>query len=198
MRHAVIFAHPNADSFTAAVAQAYEAACRRLGHEVLKRDLYRLSFDPRLGSGELPFAPDFTPAPDVVLERALLQNCDIFAFVYPLWLNSPPAMMKGYLERVFGFGFAYGGGGHSYNPLLGGRKFISFSSSGAPTFWMEQTGSLGAVHALFDDYFASLTGMAALEHVHAGSVTHGASEFFVRARLDDVGRIVKKHFGGMA
>jgi NAD(P)H dehydrogenase (quinone) len=104
-------------------------------------------------------------------------------------------MIKGYLERVFGFGFAYGAGGQSYNPLLTGRKLISFSSSGAPGYWLEQSGSLAAVRTLFDDYFAGLCGMTVLQHVHVGNVTPGASPFFIQARLDEVRKIAIKHFG---
>ena len=51
--HAVILAHPDADSFNAAVAQAYCEAVRGPGHEAVLRDLYRLGFDPVLNIGQL-------------------------------------------------------------------------------------------------------------------------------------------------
>ena len=195
MKHAVIFAHPKSESFTASVAEAYILACKDLGHDLVVRDLYRMGFDPCLKAVELPFEQSFQPGSDVTTERHLLSDCEIFAFFYPLWLNAPPAMIKGYLERVFGFGFAYGASGHSYNPLLAGRKLISFSSSGAPADWLEQTGSLPAVRTLFDQYFAQLCGMTVLEHVHVGKITPGASQYFVQARLDDVTKTVNRHFG---
>jgi NAD(P)H dehydrogenase (quinone) len=198
VKHAIIIAHPRAHSFTASTAEAYAEACEALGQSTVIRDLYRIGFDPRLKVGELPFADAFRPEPDVVIERGLLKDCDVFAFFYPLWLNSPPAIVKGYLERVFGFGFAYGAGGHSYTPLLTGRKLISFSSSGAPLGWIKQTGALGAVQTLFDDYFADLCGMTALEHVHVGGVVPGASPSFVQARLDEVRKKVTEHFGSEA
>lgn len=195
MKHAVIFAHPGAESFTGSVAQAYAKACEAQGHVTVMRDLYRMGFDPCLKAGELPFANPFSPEPDVMHERSLLKDCDVFAFVYPLWLNSPPAIIKGYLERVFGFGFAYGAGGHSYRPLLTDRKLISFSSSGAPANWVKETGALGAVQTLFDSYFAELCGLKALEHVHVGGVVPGASAEFIKARLQDVQSKVAEHFG---
>ena len=195
MKHALIISHPKPNSFTASVAEAYALACRALSHDIVVRDLYAMSFDPCLKASELPFAEGFQSHPDVMFERELLKSCDVFALFYPLWLNAPPAMMKGYLDRVFGFGFAYGDGGHSYNPLLAGRKLVSFSSSGAPLSWIKQTGALAAICALFDEYFASLCGMIALEHVHFGGVTPGASETFVQARMEDARKIVNKHFG---
>ena len=195
MKHAVIFAHPRPQSFTASVAETYAQASCALGHEVVVRDLYRMGFDPCLKAGELPFDTSFKPEADVLAERRILQDCNVFAFFYPLWLNAPPAIIKGYFERVFGFGFAYGAGGHSNAPLLSGRKLISFTSSGAPLEWIQKTGSLGAVQTLFDDYFAELCGMTALEHVHFGGVAPGASASFVQARLQIVSLKVTKHFG---
>ena len=195
LKHAVIIAHPNERSFTASVAGAYATACKSLGHDFIIRDLYKMGFDPRLKSDELPFALSFKPGPDVLDERGLLANCDTFAFFYPLWLNSPPAMIKGYWERVFGFGFAYGARGHSYNPLLSGRKLISFSSSGAPTSWLEMNGNLGAVRTLFDNSIAEVCGMKVLDHLHFGGVLPGATSTFVDARLKEVQQMVNQHFG---
>ena len=194
MQHAVIFCHPRANSFTASVADAYAQAVTSLGQKVVKRDLYGMGFDPCLKSQEMPFSSDFQPGNDVAEERRILADCDVFALVYPLWLNAPPAMLKGYLERVFGFGFAYGENGHSYLPRLKGRSLISFSSSGAPTTWVEQGGAMTAIRTLFDRYFAELCGLTMLDHVHFGSVTPGASEFFIRSQLDQVARTVKNTF----
>ena len=194
MNHAVIFAHPNPQSFTAAVAETYADAVEKLGHTVVRRDLYRMGFDPVFKLAELPSA-DLHPEPDVAAERAVLRGIDVFALVYPLWLNAPPAMMKGYLERVFGFGFAYGAGGHSSNPMLAGRTLVSFSSSGAPLAWVRKTGAYDAVCNLFDRYISDLCGLTSLGHVHFGGVTQGASEPFVHARLQEVREFAQKHFG---
>ncbi|HKQ45794.1 MAG TPA: NAD(P)H-dependent oxidoreductase [Rhizomicrobium sp.] len=195
VKHAIIITHPKARSFTVSVADAYAKACEALGHGTVIRDLYRIGFDPCLKPGEMPFAGSFQPEPDVIAERTLLKDCDVFAFFYPLWLNTPPAIAKGYLERVFGFGFAYGGDGHSYNPLLTGRKLINFSSSGAPTAWIKQTGALSAIQTLFDSYFAELCGLTALQHVHFGSITPGASEFYIQTKLNEVANTINQHFG---
>lgn len=196
MKHAVIFAHPKQRSFTASMAAAYGVAAETLGHAVVRRDLYRIGFDPILRSEELPFEPHVRPGPDVAQERDLLKDADVFALFYPLWLNAPPAMMKGYLERVFGFGFAYGAGGHSATPLLQGRKLISFTSSGAPLHWLKETGMYDALRTLFDRHLAELCGFTVSAHVHFGSVVPGASEEFVAARQAEVHGAVQQYFGG--
>ena len=113
MKHAIIFAHPRPRSFTGSVAQSYAEAVTALGHSAVIRDLYRMNFNPCLGETELPFGGDFQPGADVVAERKMLEDVTVFALVYPFWLNAPPAMLKGYLDRVFGYGFAYGKDGRS-------------------------------------------------------------------------------------
>jgi NAD(P)H dehydrogenase (quinone) len=195
MKHALIIAHPKSESFTVAAAHVYRAACEALGHQTVTRDLYRVGFAPCLKAEEMPGPDGFAPAADVLAERALIGDCNVFAFFYPLWLNAPPAMLKGYMERVFGFGFAYGGDGHSYDPLLPGRRTISFTSSGAPLGWIKQIGSLDALCVLFDDYFAKLCGMTSLDHVHFGGMKGGASSVFVEARLNEVRKTVIQQFG---
>ena len=131
---------------------------------------------------------------DSVALRALLADADVFALIYPLWLNSPPAILKGYLERVFGFGFAYGKNGRSL-PLLAGRRLISFSSSGAPLHWIEQTGAFGAVKTLFDRYLAEISGMTFVDHIHFGAIVPGIRDDAVARFLAQTRAAVETHFG---
>jgi NAD(P)H dehydrogenase (quinone) len=153
-----------------------------------------MDFDPRLRAGEISGAPDFAPGDDVKAERALLVDVDTFAFCYPLWLDAPPAMMKGYLDRVFGRGFAYGQRGEESGPLLKGRSMISFTSSGAPTDWIRSTGAWDALSRLVDSYFGELTGLAVVEHVHFGSVGPGMRPDAVERLLARVRDAVIRHF----
>lgn len=193
MKHAIIFAHPRSQSFTSSVAHAYAKTCITLGYQTVVRDLYRMEFSPCLKASELPFDSDFTPGSDVVAERKLLSDADVFALIYPFWLNAPPAMLKGYLDRVFGFGFAYGKDGRS-TPLLQGRSLITFSSSGAPLSWVQETGALEAIGKLFDRYFAELCGLNFINHVHFGGIVPNIREDAVAGRLAQVEASVKKHF----
>lgn len=195
MKHALIVAHPNPESFNLAMAHAYEQAAAGLGHTVVLRDLYRLGFDPRLGLAELPGPHGAAPAADVAAERALIGDADVFAFVYPLWFYAPPAMLKGYLDRVFGMGFGYGSGGASNTPLLRGRMMISVTSSGAPEAWMRQTGSWEAVRKLFDQHFADVCGLALMDHVHFGGIVPEITPQSVAACADEVATAVRRHFG---
>jgi NAD(P)H dehydrogenase (quinone) len=194
MEHAVIAAHPTQRSFTMAVANAYCEAVRGKGQLATLRDLYRMNFAPTLDADELPRAGGFTPGADVVEERATLARVNVFAFVYPFWLNTQPAMMKGYIERVFGLGFAYGATGAGNIPLLKSRKMISFTSSGAPTHWVVNTGNFDAARKLFDEYFAEVCGLEIVDHVHFGGLVPGIRADVVARHLNCVRETVAKHF----
>jgi NAD(P)H dehydrogenase (quinone) len=134
-----------------------------------------MGFDPLLKAGELTAAAAGSgPAPDVVAERNVLRDADVFAFVYPLWFYAPPAMLKGYIERVFGMGFGFGaiqGGGNT--PLLRGRKMISFTSTGSPIEWVKQEGAWSAIRNLFDAHIAEVCGLTVLDHAHFGGIVPG-------------------------
>ena len=194
MKHAVIVAHPNASSFNLAMAHAYQAAAEAAGHRVVLRDLYRLGFDPRMGEQEIPNPAGFRPGDDVLAERATIGGADVFVFVYPLWFNSPPAMMKGYMERVFGMGFGYGEA-EAAQPLLSGRRMISISSSGAPKAWMVQTGAWDAVGRLFDQHFSTVCGLSVVDHLHLDQITPGVTAEAVEGCKARVAEMVRTHFG---
>jgi NAD(P)H dehydrogenase (quinone) len=193
MKHAIIVGHPNPKSFTRAVAAEYETAAQVRGDECIVRDLYAIGFDPRLGAGEIPRPGGFAPGVDVARERELLAGVDVFAFVYPLWFNVPPAVVTGYVQRVFGMGFGYGPIREGRNqPLLEGRRLISFSSSGAPTEWLKTEGGWEALRNLFDRHVAETCGMRALDHVHFGRVSAFLPQYWFDAYMDTVRRTVSE------
>lgn len=194
MKHAVIVAHPSPDSFTMSMANAYSQNARERKHDVVLRDLYTLNFDPCLHEDEIPWSKNFRVHADVAAERELLRDAEVFALFYPLWLNTPPAILKGYLERIFGMGFAYKRGHGGNEPLLRGRKLISFSSSGAPTDWVVQTGAWQAVRTLFDTHFAAVCGMDVVDHVHFGGIVPGIRPDVVAKHAGTVAQKLAEHF----
>ncbi len=130
----------------------------------------------------------------VAEERRLISDAEVFAFVYPFWMNAQPAMMKGYIDRVFAMGFAYGPGRSGNAPLLKGRKMISFTSSGAPTDWVIETGAFDAVRKLFDEHFAAVCGLEVIDHIHFGAIVPGIRADAVERLLGQVKDAVKRHF----
>jgi NAD(P)H dehydrogenase (quinone) len=195
-KHAIIVAHPNAQSFNMSVAARYRESVEKLGHATVTRDLYRLNFQPALHDSEIPRPAGFAPEADIVAERALIADAQVFAFVYPLWFNVPPAILVGYIQRVFGMGFGYGpqrGGANAR--LLLGRSMISFSSSGAPAEWLRSEGGWNALRNLFDDHVAEVCGTTVVDHRHYGRVLSSTPASRIKAHLDDVKATVERCFG---
>jgi NAD(P)H dehydrogenase (quinone) len=195
MKHAVVVAHPKPHSLTVAAAEAYAEAARGLGHEVLVRDLYQMGFDPCLKAAEMPAATGAEFAADVVAERQLLADVDVFCLVYPLWFNAPPAILKGYLDRVFSLGFGFGPAIGGTEPLLDGRRLISFTFSGAPEQWVRETGAFQALTTLLDRHLAGVCGLRIVDHVHAGGIVQDMPAEAVDEVLEAVRAAVRRSFG---
>jgi NAD(P)H dehydrogenase (quinone) len=197
MKHAIIVAHPNARSFNLSMAKAYAAAVKARGDEAVLRDLYRIGFDPCMKDQEIPRpGGGFGPADDVKAERALIADADVFVFVYPLWFNAPPAMLKGYIDRVLGPGFGFGPGeGGGTQPLLGGRRMVSLTSSGAPESWVVETGAWAAMRKLFDEHVAAVCGLSVIDHLHFGEISPGIRPDVVEACAAKVQAFCDAHFG---
>lgn len=94
---AIIIGHPQQQTFSDALAEAYERGAKAAGHEVKRIALATLDFDPILRGGyrfEQPLEPDLQAAYDWMVES------DHWVIVFPLWLGDMPAILKGFLERV--------------------------------------------------------------------------------------------------
>ena len=102
MRALVIYCHPREGSFTAAVRDTVIAKLDAAGAETRVLDLYGRRFDPILSAEEhegYELCPD-NCAP-VEEDVAHLRWCDTLIFVYPTWWYGLPAVLKGWLDRVF-------------------------------------------------------------------------------------------------
>ncbi|MGB0499505.1 MAG: NAD(P)H-dependent oxidoreductase [Rubricella sp.] len=101
MRALVVYCHPNARSFTAAVRDRVIAQLEDAGAEIRVRDLYAEGFSPILTDGEWTGYLD-CPANEAPVSRdvADIRWCDTLIFVYPTWWYGLPAMLKGWLDRA--------------------------------------------------------------------------------------------------
>jgi putative NADPH-quinone reductase len=104
----VLFAHPLADSFAAALHRTVVAALRDAGHEVDDCDLYAIGFDPVMTAAERRAHnspnPDFS-AIESHVER--LRAADAVVLCFPVWWYGMPAILKGYFDRVWVNGVAF-------------------------------------------------------------------------------------------
>ncbi|MCW2480524.1 NAD(P)H oxidoreductase [Candidatus Symbiopectobacterium sp. NZEC135] len=106
----IIWSHPRRDSLTAQVVQEIQEEAVGQGFNVSTLDLYRSGFDPVLREDDEPDwnNPQKTYSPEVHRLFGELEDKDTLVLVFPVWWYGFPAMLKGYLERVWNYGLAYG------------------------------------------------------------------------------------------
>jgi NAD(P)H dehydrogenase (quinone) len=101
----VILAHPSPRSFNAAIARTAVAALKGCGHTVVFHDLYREKFEPVLPASEIRKNAKLPP----YIQRHCdeIGKADGLVIVHPNWWGEPPAMLKGWVDRVLRVGVAY-------------------------------------------------------------------------------------------
>jgi len=198
MKHLIVVAHPVEKSFTMSLANAYACELEALGHTQSIYDLYRMGFNPVLNADELtPDSAGHSPSADVVQAQAAIQGADVLSVFYPLWWMSMPAMMKGFVDRVFARGFAYEAHEGIVRGLLTGKKAVLITLSGAPLPLLVKSGSWNAVQVLQDTHVFRSTGFELLEHLHLDEVVPELSSVVVEQYLTRVRACARKHFQPM-
>ncbi|CAN5221658.1 NAD(P)H-dependent oxidoreductase [soil metagenome] len=187
LKHVVILCHPEADSFNASVAETYCAVVRENGQEAIVRDLYRMDFDPVLKATEQPDSADYKMSNDVAREIELISGAAVIVLVYPIWFGTPPAMLKGYVDRVLGAGATHRAiRNQDCGALLSGVHLRSITSSGNTKIWLDEQGEWQSLVHVFDYYLERAFSMASSEHLHFSAVINGLSERFILQNLQEV------------
>ena len=117
----VILGHPANESFCGALANSYVMGAKSAGNEVQLITLGSLSFDPVLHNG---YAMIQKLEPDLVAAQDAITWAQHIVFVYPIWWGAMPALLKGFIDRLFlpGFAFKYREGSQFWDRLLSGRS----------------------------------------------------------------------------
>jgi NAD(P)H dehydrogenase (quinone) len=149
----IVFAHPESASFSAALKNTAVASLSAAGHAVSVSDLYAMGWNPALGPEE--FAHDranpafldlsreqehahrhASHAADVRAEQAKVAAADLVLFHFPVWWFGMPAILKGWVDRVFSRGFAYSAGRkYERGHFQGKRAMLCISTGTASTLY---------------------------------------------------------------
>jgi putative NADPH-quinone reductase len=130
MKVLVIIGHQQQGSFNHAIAQTAVDELRAAGHEVIYHDLYEERFDPVLPAGEIPN--------DAALDPVVRQHCnevlaaDGYVIVHPNWWGMPPAILKGWVDRVIRQGTMYRFGPDGLVQNLKGKRALVLTTSNTP------------------------------------------------------------------
>lgn len=145
----VVYAHPEARSFNAALLAQAQVTLTASGHKVEVSDLYAMGFDPVVRETDFK---DHVPgehldyyaeqkraydagmlADDIAAEIEKIKWCDLLILQFPLYWFSAPAILKGWIDRVFVPGFAFGGGAwYERGGLVGKRAVLTTTMAAYP------------------------------------------------------------------
>jgi NAD(P)H dehydrogenase (quinone) len=110
----VVVCHPRANSLTSQIAVAFSEGATKAGHHIELLDLYKENFDPVLRIEDEPNDEKLENySLEVQSEFKRLNNNDAVVMVFPLWWWSLPAMLKGWIDRVWNYGLMYGSKKHN-------------------------------------------------------------------------------------
>lgn len=147
MRVLLVHCHPCHESFVAAIRDAALEALAAGGHEVRLLDLYEMGFDPVLSAeGRRAYHTPGLNERDVAPHLAALRWCEALIFVYPTWWYGQPAMLKGWLDRVWvpHAAFVMPEPGKPIGRKLTNIRLIgAISTLGSPKWWWWLMGAPG-------------------------------------------------------
>ena len=163
MKVFLVHAHPEPQSFCAALAREAETLLPTLGREVRTSDLYAMRFNPVASAADFGSRsdPDYlvyaleqrhnhkagTLAPDIQAELDKLLWCDLLLLNFPIFWFSTPAILKGWIDRVLVSGLCYGGlRFYDRGGLRGKRAAVTITIGGQPHMF-----GPGAVHGPLED-----------------------------------------------
>lgn len=130
----VLDGHPDRNSLCGGLAEAFATGARAEGAEVELVHLGELAFDPSLHHGYRDVQP---LEPDLRRMQALIQRAEHLVFFYPHWWGAAPALLKGFIDRVFvpGFAFKNHERGYGWDRLLSGKTAEIWLTSDSPWLW---------------------------------------------------------------
>ncbi|MCP3740723.1 NAD(P)H-dependent oxidoreductase [Rossellomorea sp. BNER] len=170
MKHLVVYAHPHPESFNHAILETTVSALEKNGHEVEVRDLYALDFQPVLKPSDLKAIKTGKTPSDIKIEQEFVAQTDAITLIYPIWWTGLPAILKGYIDRVFSYGFAYSYGEKGINQLLAGKKGFIINTHGTPKEIYDEMGMTAGIKITSDMGIFDFTGIEPVEHLLFGSV----------------------------
>ena len=160
----IVYAHPEPKSFNGAMKDLAVQVLRQEGHVVHVSDLYAKQFDAAGGPGDFVQLRDqnffnyleeqvgATQAgsfvPELKEEMDKVVWADLLIFQFPLWWFSLPAILKGWVDRVFAMGFSYEIRRNFENGIFRGKRAMLSLTTGSPEFTYGPKGKLGNIHHL--------------------------------------------------
>jgi len=166
MKNLIVYAHPNSGSLNHFFKQTVLESLQESGEEIAVRDLNEINFNPVLSLEDMNGQRMGTVADDVQTEQNFITWADRIIFIYPIWWTGMPAIMKGYIDRVFSYGFAYRYDQGVQKGLLTGKKTIIINSHGKSNAEYEAMGMDKALILTSDTGIFTYSGLEIQQHFY--------------------------------
>ena len=170
MKHLIVYAHSNPESLNHAILEATVNGLKKNGHEVIVRDLYALDFQPVLKPADSAAMRAGETPLDIKTEQDFIAAADAITFIYPIWWTGLPAILKGYVDRVFSYGFAYAASEAGIIKLLVGKKGMIINTQGTPSEIYNTIGMTAALKLTSDVGIFDFVGIEVVDHLIYGSI----------------------------
>lgn len=164
MRHLIIYAHPNENSLNHHLLNTVIETLQYHNEEIIVRDLYNIGFNPVLSLNDMQGQRMGKVSDDVKTEQDHISWAEQITFIYPIWWTGLPAMMKGYIDRVFSYGFAYRYDQGIQKGLLKGKKTVIINTHGKSHEEYEKTGMDNALTLTSDNGIFIYSGLEIIRH----------------------------------
>jgi NAD(P)H dehydrogenase (quinone) len=169
MNTLILYANYKKISFNSAIRDILAETFHKNGHEVVIRDLYDIKFNPVLSRGDLVSINQEIYPNEITEEQKFIKRADIIAIVYPIWWSGMPAILKGYIERVFLDGFAFRMKDGKSKPLLNDKKVMLFNTTGSSEFFNTKE-QIDALNFITEKCIFEYCGMEIINHSYFKTV----------------------------
>lgn len=206
----IVHAHPEPKSFNTAMTQRAVATLRAAGHDPVVSDLYAMGFDPISDRRNFTTVADkvilniqneelfavqhsgFTPLLKAEMDK--LVACDLLIFQFPIWWLSLPAILKGWVDRVFACGVAYGGGRYFDGGAMRGRRAMCALTLGGGQQVYSDQGFYAGLEAVLFPIHHGVFGFAGFDVIEPFAV-YGPSRMSDAERADALDRYAERLLG---
>ena len=189
--------HPDPTSFSRAVAERFMAGAAAAGHSTELADLAAEDFDPRWSMGDIDADRGAGAPADVRVEQERIARADAICLVFPLFWWGMPATMKGWVDRVWSWGWAYDQLEDPDRSLQRPRTGVLLVPAGARSDEMARKGQTAALETLWHEgtfgYFGFSPRRLELLHGATGSAERRAA---LLARAFELGRTLPEPGAG--
>lgn len=186
----IVYSNPDEKSFSYCIKEKIREYLCSKGQNVQIRDLYKMNFNPLLTDIEIEDFERGVYSYDILEEQAFIKWADVVIFVFPIWWGIP-AMLKGYIDKVFSYGFAYETTPQGMKGLLVGKDVYRFSSMRTLNETYDKSGYKASLINIIDKGIFEYAGMRVVDSKLFGGLPRD-DEHIAREYLNQVEKSLEK------